>query len=144
MISPKDQWKSHSFRGIKNWVLHLFYGIFETCILTRYLPISVDPDRCWLPYGAGPPGLPFLTCEERKRREKEGRKWKENVGKGRSFNKRQKTISELKSDVTDVFRESSATLPQQSRHKTRSLLFSYLDKTACTIRFPLKSPLLKR
>lgn len=29
-----------------------------------YLPISVEPDRCWLPYGVGPPVLPFLTCEE--------------------------------------------------------------------------------
>lgn len=29
-----------------------------------YLPISVDPDRYWFPYGAGPPVLPFLTCEE--------------------------------------------------------------------------------
>lgn len=36
----------------------------ENCILTRYLPISVDPDRCWLPYGAEAPVLPFLTCEE--------------------------------------------------------------------------------
>lgn len=39
-----------------------------------YLPISVDPDRCWPPYGAGPPVPPFLTCEKREaqgRREEE-------------------------------------------------------------------------
>ncbi len=30
-----------------------------------YLPISMDPDRCWPPYGVGPPVLPFLTCEKR-------------------------------------------------------------------------------
>lgn len=37
----------------------------EKCILTKYLPVSVDPDRCWLPYCTGAPVLPFLTCEKR-------------------------------------------------------------------------------
>lgn len=39
-------------------------AICSNCVLTIYLPISVDPDRCWPPNETGPPVLPFLTCEE--------------------------------------------------------------------------------
>lgn len=70
----------------------------EKCTLTKYLPISVDPDRCWLPYCAGAPVLPFLTCGKKKGYrseggEKTGKRSREKSGrKGRSKRWTQKII----------------------------------------------------
>lgn len=49
-----------------------------------YLLVSVDPDRCWLPYGVGPPVLPFLTCEKKR---KQGWRWEREMERWRKGEK---------------------------------------------------------